>query len=474
MRRYLTVCGILAVGAAMASCQPSTETPVATATASQTGESVDIRWFTGLGMEAGPDQLKAQQAVVDTFNATVGKENHIRLTLDTVYSGLARTTLAARIDAGNGPDIVGPTGMVAAHDFEDQWLDLDPYIALAGFDTYVYPTALLDIYQSKGETTALPFMVYPSVVFYNESLFNRYGYSYPPQRYGKGQLMPDGREAVWSWDTLAELARLMTVDGAGLNAADPGFDAADIRQYGFTWQGQNHPNYWGSYWSDGSMWESGRKAAKTPEAWKTAWQWTYDAIWGEAPFMADASVEDSPDFGGAEPFNSGKVAMAVMPFRYADFLGEAGTWDIAVLPSYDGAVSGRIEEAAFRILETSRHPQEAFIVLQYLVTAAVDKLLIGDEEMPAAYDGIPAMNTKRDAWKAAQADIFSTAIHFSVIFDSLDRPAALPTERYMPHYPEAWARGTQFADRLRTTPDLDVDAEITAYEDDLTAIFAEP
>jgi multiple sugar transport system substrate-binding protein len=473
MRRYLTVCGVLAVGAAMASCKPSTETPAATATTAQTAETVEIQWFTGLGMEIDSNRQNAQQAVVDAFNATVGRENNIRLTLETVYSGLARDTLAARIEAGEGPDIVGPTGMVAASAFSDQWLDLDPYIAMSGFDTSVFPAALLDIYQPEGKTTALPFMANPSVVFYNVSLFNRYGYAYPPAQYGKGYLMPDGHEAVWSWDTLAELARLMTIDGSGNHAGDPGFDGGDIRQYGFTWQGYNHPNYWGGYWSDGSMWEEGRKAAKTPEEWKIAWQWTYDAIWGETPFMADASAEESPAFGDGAPFNSGKVAMAVTPFQYADYLGEEGTWDIAVLPSYEGAVSGRIEEAAFRILQTSRYPQEAFTVLQYLATAAVDPLLIGDEETPAAYDGVPAAKDKQETWKTAKAAIFSTVFHLNVVLDNLNRPAALPTELYMPNYPQAWARGNAFADRLRTTDGLDLEAEITAYEEDLTAIFAE-
>jgi multiple sugar transport system substrate-binding protein len=475
MRRYLTVLGWLAAGAAIASCNPSTATPAtAIATISPTAETVEIHWFTGLGMGSEPNQRKAQQAVVDAFNRTVGKEKNIKLILDVVNSESAQATLAARIGEGGGPDIVGPSGVVDANAFHDQWLDLTPFISVAGFDTSMFPDSLRSLYESDGEMTALPFMVNPSVVFYNTSLFNRYGYAYPPDQYDKTYAMPDGSEAPWTWDTLASLARLMTMDGSGRNADDPDFSAADIRQYGFTWQDANHPSYWGAYWSDGSMWESGRETARAPEGWKAAWRWTYDAIWNDQPFMADASVEDSPAFASGEPFSSGKVAMTVLPFRYACCLGKDVAWDIGVLPSYDGKVSGRIEEAAFRILKTSRHPQEALTVLQYLITDGADRLLIGDESMPAAFDGIPAWSAKQDAWQTVKAGTFTDAHNLAIVLEGLDQTLVPPIEGFMPNFQEAWSRGTEFADRLRSTPGLDFDVEIKAYEDDLTAIFAKP
>jgi multiple sugar transport system substrate-binding protein len=475
MRRYLIFWGVLAAGAAVASCSPSTATPaVATVTITPTSETVEIHWFSGLGLGSDSNQQKAQQAVVDTFNQTVGQEKNIRLILDTVNSGSARATLAARIGQGDGPDIVGPTGMVEANAFHDQWLDLAPYISAAGFDTSVFPNALMNVYRANNETTALPFMAYPMAVVYNVSLFNQYGYAYPPDRYAQGYLMPDGSEAEWTWDTLAAIARRMTVDGSGRNADDPDFTAEDIQQYGFTWQDANHPSYWGAYWSGGSMWESGRKNARTPDGWKTAWQWTYDAIWSDRPFIANASEEGSPAFGSGKPFDSGKAAMTVLPLQSIGAMESAGTWNIAVLPANNDSVSSRIEEAAFRILKDSRHPQEAFTVLQYLVTTAVDPLLIGDPEKPAAYDGVPALTDKQEAWQTAKAEIFTGISDLTIVISNLTTPAELSAEGYMPNFQEAWSRGTEFADRLRTTPDVDLDLEIKAYEDALTEIFAKP
>ena len=37
------------------------------------------------------------------------------------------------------------------------------------------------------------------------------------------------------------------------NSTQSGFNKNNIKQYGFTWNFLNHPNFWGSYWAGGSM-----------------------------------------------------------------------------------------------------------------------------------------------------------------------------------------------------------------------------
>ncbi|MBN1439748.1 MAG: extracellular solute-binding protein [Anaerolineales bacterium] len=475
MRRFFSILVMLTAGSALASCSTPTATPAgATATKPQTAESVDIRWFVGLGLEAGPEQRAALQSAADEFNRTVGQEKNIRLLLEVVYQGLAQDTLAARIDTGDGPDIVGPSGLAAAGAFHDQWLNLNPIIMTTGFDTSVFTRAMLEYYTSDDALTALPFAVNPSVVFYNVSLFNRSGYSYPPDSYHKAYFMPDGTETAWTWDTLAALARLMTVDGSGRNTADPDFSPKDIRQYGFTWEESNHPNYWGSYWSGGTMWDQDSKTAMTPEAWADAWQWTYDAIWSDPPFLAESSVENSPAFGSGKPFSAGKAAMTVQPFNRVPEPAGSWGWDIGVLPSYKDGISGRVEESAFRILKSSPHPQEAFTVLQYLTTTAVASLLVGDKESPAAFSAVPALISAQEDWKAAREAVMPWVYNLDAVLEGINYPDTPSVEGYAPNYREAWLRGAEFAQRLRTAPGLDLAIEIKAYEDALTAIFTKP
>ena len=63
--------------------------------------------------------------MVEEFNAS---HPNIHLTFEAVpYEG-ARDALATQIASGNGPDIVGPTGIGGAEAFHGQWLDLQPLI----------------------------------------------------------------------------------------------------------------------------------------------------------------------------------------------------------------------------------------------------------------------------------------------------------------------------------------------------------
>jgi hypothetical protein len=144
--------------------------------------------------------------------------------------------------------------------------------------------------------------------------------------------MPDGTLVEWSWDALRDVSRLLTLDSRGRNATASNFDKDNIVQYGFTWQWENHPHYWGSYWTGGSMLapggSKGSYSAVAPDDWKASWEWTYDAMWGEQPFIGNADVEISKTFSGGNPFNSRKIAMTVQPIWYPAAWGtcDPGTW----------------------------------------------------------------------------------------------------------------------------------------------------
>lgn len=354
-------------------------------------------------------------------------------------------------------------------------MDLTRIIECSNYDTSQFNPALMEMYHTSEGQIALPFAVFPSAMIYNKNLFGNAGLAFPPVKYGDKYKMPDGTEVEWSWDTVAEVARLLTRDSSGRNATASKFDKENIVQYGFTWQSENHPNYWGSFWGSSSMLapggSTGSYSSVAPNTWKAAWEWTYDAMWGDQPFIGSADVETSKAFSYGNPFNSRKVAMTVNPIWYTCCMGDVRSWDLAAMPTYKGKVGGRIDSDTFRVWKGTKHPQEAFTALTYLTGEAVKKLLVGYPSGTAAYDAVPARTADQDAWVKKMKAQFYWVKNWDVVIAGMSYPDIPSAEGWMPNYGEAWSRGNTFAYLLRTTPGLDLNQEINNYLNDLTVIF---
>jgi multiple sugar transport system substrate-binding protein len=433
--------------------------------------AIQIRWFVGLGTGSDPGQLKAELAAVNEFN----RSHDIQLVLEIIPYDDAQKTLSNEITYGNGPDIVGPVSLGESNAFHDQWLDLTSLIESNRFDTSQFNPALMEMYKTPEGLIGLPFAVYPSTLFYNKKLFDDAGLAYPPAHYGEKYRMSDGSEVEWSWDTLREVARLLTIDAGGRNAAQSGFNNKKIIQYGFTWQYEDHPNYWGSFWERGTMvapgGSPGNYTAQVPDAWKAAWKWTYDGIWGNQPFIAASPVNGTPESDSGYPFNGNHVAITDQPFWYTCCMKDVKTWDAAAMPTYHGKVGGRIDADTFHIWKGTKHPQEAFTVLAYLVSEGVQTLIIGSSSLPPPYGAIPARTAYQNAWLVDKKIQFPWVENWEVILEGLNYPDIPSADAYMPNHNDAWARGNKFADLLRSTGGLDLDKEIQAYASDLKVIF---
>ncbi len=154
----------------------------------------------------------------------------IELVLEVVpnVDNQSTSAFSAEIASGNGPDIVGPVGLDNSNAFSDQWLDLAPYVSETSFSLVSDP-ALKTFFQSEVGQFGLPVGVYPSAVYYVPSLFDNAGLNYPPNKYGDKYVMPDGTVVDWNWDTLTQIARLLTIDANGQNASDG--DSIEIRLF---------------------------------------------------------------------------------------------------------------------------------------------------------------------------------------------------------------------------------------------------
>lgn len=453
----LTVLALAACAPAPTTEEPSTQAPE---TEAPPTEKTQIRWFVGLGTGTDPEQQPVQEQVVAEFNAS---HPNIELVLEVVPYDSARDALSTQIAAGNGPDIVGPVGWSGSNAYYGEWLDVGPFIESSGYDTTQFSQELVAFYQTEEGQVGLPFAVFPAAVFYQRSLFDEAGLNYPPASYGEMYVWPDGTEAEWNYDTLAEVARLLTVDVNGYTATEDGFDRDQVVQVGYVAQWQ-HPNHIGSFWQAAKIYDENNNAV-IPDAWAAAWRWWFDGIWGEQPFIANGALSGSPEFGTDNVFNSGKAAMAITHMWYTCCLADAGSdWDVAALPSYQGVVHGRVDADTFRIWEGTQHPEEAFEVLTYLIGPAAEQLL-------PIYGGMPARPDEIDAFFEVKGGEYPFVTNWDVMQAGLAYPDAPSGEGYMPNWNEAWNRIETFGNLILNDETIDFDAELQRLEDDLTLIF---
>ncbi len=468
---------------APAAAEPTTA-PVAAATAAPTAYveptlppeipgKTRIRWFVGLGTGTDPAQQEVQQQVVDDFNAA---NPDIQLVLEVVPYDSARDTLATQIASGAGPDIVGPVGWGGSNAFYGQWLDLTPYIQKTSFDTSVFDPALVKFYQTEEGQVGLPFAVYPSAVFFRPDLFDEVGLKYPPQKYGDKYEL-DGKQVDWSWTTLEEVARRLTLDKNGNNSTEDGFDATTMTQVGFALQWEEYLPYIGSYHSGSVDFvngdSKGNYSVNFPDSWKQDQQWFYDAIWGKQPFMATGPLEAAPEFGNGNTFNMGHAAMAMTPIWYTccmtDFAAAGFEFQAGIMPTNpQGEVTSRVDADTFRIWKGTKHPNEAFTVLSYLLTTGGDKLL-------PTYGAMPAIATKMQSFFDAKSKDypFVTQASWDVFKAGLAYPDNPSSEQFQPNWNEAWAREQTFTNlELNTPPDqFNFDTEWQKLIDDLNVIY---
>jgi multiple sugar transport system substrate-binding protein len=436
--------------------------------ASPAGPPVSIKWYCCLGTGQDPSQVKVEKEAVAAFNAS---HPNIKLSIEVVNYDNARDTLSTEIAGGNAPDIVGPVGVGGAEAFHGQWLDLDPYIQKNNLDLSQFATGSVDFYKISGEgQPALPFAIYPSFIWYQKGMFEEANLNEPPHKYGEKYKMPDGSEVDWDYNTVRTIAQMLTVDAAGKDATQAGFDPKKIRQYGFEPQ-RDDGRGWGAFFGAGSLAGPDGKTVKVPDPWKAAFKWFYDGVFKDHFIMTHATYTGSY-IGNDNPFCSGHVAMETN-FLWSKYclVGEAGKkapagddWDIAAAPSYSGKTTAAFNADTFRILKNSKHPDEAFTALVYLLTD-------GSKPLLDVYGGMPARTADQTAFFDGLNKQFTQKPDWQVAIDSIQYADNPNFEAYVPAYNATFDQVTKFWSKLRATAGLDVDSEIAKLEKDLQAIW---
>ncbi|MCG8569676.1 MAG: extracellular solute-binding protein [Spirochaetes bacterium] len=423
-------------------------------------EQVKIRWFIGLGAGTDDGTLKAQQQVVDDFNKA---HNNIELVMEIIDNSEAYDTLATQMSAGNAPDIVGPVGIRGRDSFKGAWLDLEPLVKKHEFDLSHYDPELVNFYKVEGEgLIGLPFAVYPSFIYFNKDLFDDAGLPYPPQKYGEPYIDENGNQKEWNMETMIEIAQKLTIDKNGNEAKDPQFDSSEIIQFGFGIQ-------WADARAQATLFGSGSLVgnngdAQIPENWKKGWQWIYDAKW-KYHFFPYGQYDNAEFLGGGNWFQSGNIAMVQCHLWYAGFAKiQDLNWDLAVLPAYQGQVTAKLHADTFEIMKSSKHPDEAFEVLSYLVT---------NKKLLNVYGGMPADKRHQSQFLQTfgKEKFPGHAINWKVAIESLKYADHPSHEGWMPGFQESSAAYSDFFTLLNQDGKLDVNKEILLLEEKLQKVF---
>ncbi len=464
----------LVAGQTSPSPSPSaTPSEAAVATPLTSPSKTTVVWFIGLGAGSQPAQLQAESDFVNKYNAT--NPDNITIEMSIIPAGNATDTLQTQIDAGNGPDILGPVGIQGLAGYPGYWLGLDDLIARNGTDLSVYPPALLETFKNaEGQYQGLPYDEYPAFIFYNKDLFKAAGLPDLPTRVGE-QYMGQN----WTWDALATIAEQLTVDTSGMKSTDPGFNPKQINTYGFDTQWINDLRRFATPWGAGSYVAADGKTAQIPAVWEQAWKWYYNAMW-TSRFAPTNAERTASDMGGGTTVATGRVAMdlawawGVSSFGLVGDNGKAaskfGHWDMGVLPSNNRATTVPIDTDTFVINKKSKVPDAAYKAML---------AMMADPNLMVSYGAMPVDPSLQAAYfKAAQAGVEAqfpdNPISWSVLTEMVKYAASPTHQDPMPAYVKATTDDQAFYTELQSKGGLDLDAEIARFKATLQADFNRP
>ncbi len=417
---------------------------------------VTITWFVGLGAGGQPEQIAAQNAVVEAFNAS---QDDIVLEIIIVDNNVAQDTLGTLIATGDAPDIVGPVGLAGSNAFAGNWLDLEPLVESSGFDLSRYDEAAVDSYRTDEGLVGLPFATFPSFIYYRRDLFDESGIPYPPSAYGEPYA--DGDE--WTMDKLREIGMLLTLDENGYNATEEEFNPDAIIQWGFVSQWTDPRGHASLFGAANPIDEDGN--AYVPDSWRAAFDWFYKGIW-EDHFIPNGAQAGSDILANGNAFASGNVAMAHTHLWYTCCLGDVtDNWDIAPVPSYNGVTTAKLHGDTFRILNSTEHPEEAFEVLTYLIAGDAAPQLL------QVYGGMPALPELQEDFFATLDETYPQGVNWQVAIDSLAYADSPNHESYLPNFRRVTDRIGEFQVLYENTPGLDIQAELDALIADLQVLY---
>ncbi|WP_020620470.1 ABC transporter substrate-binding protein [Paenibacillus daejeonensis] len=313
-----------------------------------------------------PDELAAYKVAIDRF-----EEEFTHITVDLQHIATDYDTKLTTMVAGNDvPDIaMMESGTIAFPLAEEgkfhnlqEFLDEDPNLSI---DDLV-PNLLYSL--EPGHVIGIAPGPESFGLFYNEAMFADAGVEPPPSKASE----------AWTWDEFVEVAKQMTIDNQGRNAADPGFDPKNIKQYGI-----NFPTWWGGYsnfiYSNGGDFVSADGetfALNQPEAVEV-FQNIADLI--NVHHVSPSPVQSKNIPATNVALQTKKVAMVIDGQWASTSLAQSDfDYNVGVLPVMKDPMT-TIVCGMFSMFKSTKYPQESWELIKYLIDpeSSIDMITAG-------------------------------------------------------------------------------------------------
>lgn len=177
--------------------------------------------------------------------------------------------------------------------------------------------------------------------------------------------VPTTTEEAWSWDEFVEVAKQLTLDGDGRNAADPEFDANNIVQYGVMFA-PSWNTYMSFVYSNGGSYlsEDGTQFGLCEEAAAEVLQNFADLI--NVHHVAPTSIASNSMPSAASAIASRQAAMYLDgSWNHLD-LAEAGcNWGVGVLPISENYTT-YLDGGSLIIFKATEHLDETIKLYKWI------------------------------------------------------------------------------------------------------------
>ena len=329
------------------------------------------------------NQLPAHEQIIAAFEAD---HPNIHVDAQVVPWGNYWDKLQTAVAGGEAYDVFwmnGPNFPVYAS--KGVLMDIQKNVAADKLDMTVYPESLVNLYSYDGDVYGLPKDFDTIALFYNKDLFDKAGVAYP--------------DDTWTWDTFAEAAKNLTVDG----------------NWGFASTLEDQSGYWNFiFQNDGQVIApDGSKVLIDEPASCDTIKFLYN-------FVSSGESPDGATMASADPatqlFPGGRVAMIVAGSWMARTYADADA-NIGVAPLPMGKQRATIIHGLSNVIWSgTQHPEEAWEFLKFLGSEQAGLILAQSGTVIPAYQGL------QDAWVESIPDM-----DLKVFIDALDYAVPYPT-----------------------------------------------
>ena len=340
------------------------------------------------------NQEKGIRTMADEFETA---NPGIKINLQVVGWNDYWTMLEAAATGGSLPDTFWMhSNEIYRYASNDMLMDLTDRIKNSDkIDLGNYPEGLVKIYNEKGKQYALPKDNDTICLWYNKTMFDEAGVSYPDE--------------TWTWDTLYDAAKKLTKD--------------DGSQYGFLAPLHNQEGYYNFVYQNGGTIitddkVSGYDNPKTIEAMKYYVGFVNDGL----------SPKIFGDSERAEALQNGLCAMGLFGswnltgFTENEYI--ANNFDVAILPSSnDGKRAGIFNGLGNAIAANTPHPEEAWKWIEYLSSKE------GQTRQAELGVAISAYNGTADAWVKSN-DTYNVKAFIDMVDYAQIRPYSNTTAKW--------------------------------------------